>query len=261
MLVDSHCHLDRLQLEKYDGDLTKTLHAARLVGVGHILCVSTDPENIQTVIATAEKYPNITASVGVHPTEFCDEAKLSPLLLSQGIHPKVVAVGETGLDYYRNEEKEAQFQQQAKFRTHISVAKKIHKPLIIHTRQAQKDTLNILREENARHVGGVMHCFTENWDMAKAALDLGFFISFSGIITFKKADEIREIAKKVPDDRILVETDAPYLAPVPFRGKPNEPAYVKQVAECLAIVRGQSFEKIAEMTTRNFYDCFSPLIP
>lgn len=256
MLVDSHCHLDRLHLEKYGGDLANALEAAGSVGVEHILCVSIHPENIQAVIAIAEKYPNITASVGVHPTESCEAKELEPLLLAYSSHPKVIAIGETGLDYYRNEEKEAQFQQQTKFRTHIGIARKIHKPLIVHTRQAQKDTLNILREEDAAQVGGVMHCFTENWEMASAALDLGFFISFSGIITFKNANEIRIVAEKVPEDRILIETDAPYLAPAPHRGKPNEPAYVRTIAECLATIRRQSFEKIAEITTRNFYKCF-----
>lgn len=250
MLVDSHCHLDRL------GNLTLALEAAHQHKVEHLLCVSIHLENLQTVLEIATQYPNITASIGVHPTELYSKPDLTAQLLVHMHHPKVVAIGETGLDYARNETLETQKQQQNQFRIHINVARQAQKPLIIHTRKAENDTLSILSQEHAEQVGGVFHCFTESWNMAKAALDLGFFISFSGIITFKNAEAIRLVAKKVPLDRILIETDAPYLAPQPFRGQPNEPAYVEYTARCLAELRGQSFETIADETTRNFYRCF-----
>lgn len=252
MIVDSHCHLDCLDLDKYDGVLQSALDAAAANGVEHFLCVCIDLDNFPKVLSIAEQYPNIHASVGLHPNHKDDPSPSVEQLLELSQHPKIVAIGETGLDYYYH--KEDNEWQRTRFRYHIQAAKQCDKPLIIHTRDAREDTIAIMKEEGAE--AGVMHCFTETWDMAKAALDLNFYISFSGIVTFKNAQALKEVAKKVPLDRILIETDSPYLAPVPFRGKPNEPAYVKHVADYLAELRGESFDKIAEVTTANFYRLF-----
>lgn len=258
-LVDSHCHLDRLDLLTYNGKLDLALMAAKEQGVMHILCVAVSLENIPVVTAIAERYPHISASVGVHPTEESAQEITLEQLLHFGNHPKVVAVGETGLDYYRHEGDLAW--QQQRFRTHIQAAKQLNKPLIIHTRMARDDTIRILQEERAQEIGGVMHCFTEDWKMAKQAIDLNFYISISGIVTFRNATELKEIAKQVPLDRLLIETDAPYLAPVPMRGKPNEPAYVRYVAEYIAELRGISVTALAEQTTTNFFSLFTKALP
>ena len=204
--------------------------------------------------ALVQEYGQIYASVGVHPNERDGrDPEVSDLVrLAQG--PKIVAIGETGLDYYRTES--AAGWQHARFRNHIRAAKAANKPLIIHTREAATDTLRIMTEEGAQAVGGVMHCFTETWDTARAALDLNFYISFSGIVTFRNAESLRDVARQVPADRLLIETDAPYLAPVPHRGRANEPSYVRYVAECLAAVRGEPVETIAEQTTSNFFRLF-----
>lgn len=254
-LVDSHCHLDRLDLMPYQGDLDLAINAAAKQGVSHILCVAVDLATIPQVIAIAERYPHVTASIGVHPTEELAQAVTIDELVALARHPKVVAIGETGLDYYRLTGDPAW--QQERFRTHIRAARQIGKPLIIHTRQARADTIAILQQEGAEAIGGVLHCFTEDWTMAQQALDLNFYISFSGIVTFKNALELKEIAKKVPLDRMLIETDAPYLAPVPFRGKSNEPAYVRYIAEYIAELRGIPITEIAAQTTENFYRLFS----
>lgn len=254
MLVDSHCHLDRLDLTAYQGNLGLALEAAKKVGVGHILCVSIDKDNARAVIEIADTYPNVTASVGVHPTEEAELDLTYNELIELASHPRVVAIGETGLDYYRSSG-DLTWQQQ-RFRRHIHAAKHTNKPLIVHTRDAREDTLAILREEKAADVGGVLHCFTENWEMAQQAILLNFYISFSGIITFQNAQALRDVAKQVPLDKILIETDAPYLAPVPFRGKTNEPAYVYHVAAALAQLHNISFEEIAKITTENFFRLF-----
>ena len=254
MLVDSHCHLDRLDLDYYQKDLNQLLDFARAQGVGHFLCVCIDLENFPAVLAIAKQFADVSASVGVHPTErVAKEATLSELIrLAQ--HPKVIALGETGLDYYR--ENTAKTQQQARFRQHIRAAIAVNKPLIVHTRQAKEDTLAILKEEGAHQVGGVLHCFTEDLAMAEAAIEANFYISFSGILSFKKATELKSIAQHLPLQRLLIETDSPYLAPMPFRGKPNQPAYVRYVAETLAELRQSPLDKVAEQTSTNLFTLF-----
>ncbi len=254
MFIDSHCHLDRLKLEEFDNNLDNVINAAKEVQVDHMLCVSVTLKDFPAMATSTEKYKNVSLSCGMHPLNQEDEVDEDELLqLSQ--HERVIAVGETGLDYfYAPETKEVQLDS---FIKHVRVANKINKPLIIHTRAAQEDTLKVLRDENAQNVGGILHCFTEGWDMAEQAIELGFYISFSGIVTFKNAAELREVAKKIPDDRILIETDSPYLAPVPHRGKQNQPAYVVEVAKHLASIRGQSVEHIAAISTQNFNTLFN----
>lgn len=249
-LIDSHCHLDRLDLTPYNGDLSAALHYANEVGVGHMLCVSISMENFPAVQQTARDFDFVSASVGVHPNETdCHDPEVDELVtLAKDKH--IVAIGETGLDYFRSEGDLTW--QQDRFRRHIQAAKITGKPLIIHMRDATEDTLRILKEENAQQPGGVMHCFVEDWETAKRALDLNFYISFSGIVTFKSATDLQEVAKKVPADRFLVETDSPYLAPVPFRGKSNQPAYVVQVAEQIAKLRNISVNEVAELSTNNY---------
>ena len=254
MLVDSHCHLNMLDLQPFDGKLEGVMQAANQAGVTQMLCVSVDLPTLPQVLACAERYPQVFASVGIHPNDSQDITDITQLLeFSQ--HEKVIAIGETGLDYYRSTG-DLEWQREA-FRQHITLAKKTEKPLIIHTRDAREDTLNIMQAEDAQSVGGVLHCFTETWEMAQTAIDLGFYISFSGIVTFKNAKELHEVAKKVPLERMLVETDSPFLAPVPYRGKANYPAYVRHVAEFIAELRNEPFEKIAEQTTENFQRLFN----
>lgn len=250
-LVDSHCHLN---FEPLNAGLTDIFQRARDNGVGHMLCVSVTLESFPEIRTLAHDHANVFASVGVHPNEREGREPSVEDLTTLANDARVVAIGETGLDYYRSQGDMAW--QQERFRRHIRAAKKSGKPLIIHTRDAAADTLRIMREEAAGDIGGVMHCFTESWETARAALDLNFHISFSGIVTFRNADALREVAKQVPPDRLLIETDAPYLAPMPFRGKTNEPAFVKHVAECLATLRATSIEDIAEHTTRNFFTLF-----
>jgi len=254
-LVDSHCHLDRLDLKPFDGKLNAALENAKQQGVGHMLCVCIDLEHFEDVLKPAMEYDFISASVGVHPNEQDGEDPDCDRLVSLADHEQVIAIGETGLDYFRTEG-DVEWQRE-RFRQHIAAAKITNKPLIIHMREATEDTLAILKEEKADQVGGVMHCFVEDWKVAKQALDLGFMISFSGIVTFNSAKALKEVAKQVPKDRYLVETDSPYLAPVPFRGKSNQPAYVRNVAECIAELRGIPLEQVAEQTTDNFYQLFN----
>jgi TatD DNase family protein len=253
-LVDSHCHLDRLDLAPFDGDLGRALEAARQVGVEHVLCVNIDLEHFDGVSAIAERFPDVTCSVGVHPSETEGRDPGVDELVRLAAHPRVVAIGETGLDYHYNEGDLTW--QRERFRRHVEAARRTGKPLIIHTRDAREDTIAILREERAAEVGGVMHCFTEDWAMARQALDLGFYISMSGIVTFKKADQVKDVARRVPLDRLLVETDAPYLTPVPYRGKPNQPGYVLHTARHVAELRGIPLEDLARVTTDNFYRLF-----
>jgi TatD DNase family protein len=255
-LVDSHCHLNMLDLAPYNNDLQGVIDQASAAGVGHMLCVSVELKTIPTILAISERFTNVSASIGVHPNDSKDEPVTVQQLVELAQHPKVVAIGETGLDYFRSEG-DLEWQRDA-FRTHIRAAKELAKPLIIHTRDAKEDTLKILREENATEVGGVFHCFTEDWDTALAAIDLGFYISFSGIVTFKNAVELQNVAKLMPLERMLVETDSPYLAPVPYRGKTNYPAYVKEVAQFVAQLRNESFLTIAEQTTANYFNLFRP---
>lgn len=254
MLIDSHCHLDQLDLTAYDGDLSLALQAAHTQDVQKFLCVCIDLVHFPDVLAIAEKYASVWATLGLHPTESVEEEPSVETLSSLAKHPKVIGIGETGLDYYRCTGDITW--QQERFRNHIRVARALQKPLIIHSRMAPEDTITILKEEKAETVGGVMHCFTENWEMAQAAIDLGFYISFSGIVTFPNASALREVALKVPLSSLLIETDAPYLAPVPYRGKPNEPAYVHYVAKSLAMLKEVDLETIASHTTANFHRLF-----
>jgi TatD DNase family protein len=248
-LVDSHCHLNMLE----GASVREYVSRAEESGVGYFLNVSVSMNEFPALLQTAEAYPNVSVSVGLHPNEQDEEVDTETLVeLAQ--HPKVIAVGETGLDYYRSTG-DLEWQKE-RFRRHISAAKLVDKPLIIHTRQAKADTFKILTEENAKQVSGVMHCFTEDWDAAKMALDLGFYISFSGIVTFKNATIIQEVAKLVPLNRMLIETDSPYLAPNPYRGKQNEPGYVRHTAEFLAELRHVSLEELAKQTTENFFTLF-----
>jgi TatD DNase family protein len=251
MLVDSHCHLNFPELA---ANLTNIRQAMQDNAVGHALCVSVTLPDFPAVLALAETYPNFYASVGVHPDYEDIEEPTVAGLVELAKHPKVIAIGETGLDYFRLTG-DLDWQRN-RFRTHIRAAIQSGKPLIIHTRNAAEDTLRIMREENASSVGGVMHCFTESLEVAEQAIDLGFYISFSGIVTFKNAVALKEVAKKIPLDRILVETDSPYLAPIPYRGKINQPSYVKHVAEEIAKLRESSFETISEATTANFFRLF-----
>ncbi len=254
MYIDSHCHLDRLDLTEFNNELDNVLHAAKASKVTDVLCVSVTLDDFPNMASKTSSYENVLLSCGTHPLNQ-KETIAQETLITLAQHPKVIAIGETGLDYfYAPETKELQLDS---FRKHIRAAIKLNKPLIIHTRDAQQDTLDILKEEQAEQVGGVLHCFTESWDMAQKAIEVGFYISFSGIITFKNASALREVAKQVPDDRILIETDAPYLAPVPHRGKQNQPAYVVEVAKHLASIRGQSVEEIARMSTDNFKRLFN----
>jgi len=255
VLVDSHCHLDQLDLAKYDGDLSKAMKFAEEQGVKHFLCVCITLNDFPAMMEIVKAYPQVSASVGLHPNEQDIEREPTAedlVKLAQG--EKIIAIGETGLDYYRSTG-DTDWQRE-RFRQHIRAAKKVRKPLIVHTRLAKDDTIKMLREEHAEEVGGVMHCFTEDWQMARAAMDLNFYISFSGIITFRNAVEIQEVAKQMPLDRILIETDSPYLAPNPHRGKSNEPAYVRFVAEYIAQLRGMDVVELAEQTTQNFFECF-----
>ncbi|MBF8161151.1 TatD family hydrolase [Ectopseudomonas hydrolytica] len=254
MLIDSHCHLDRLDLAAHGGSLDAALDAARAAGVGHFLCIGVSADNAATVKGLAERYADVDCSVGVHPLDLEPGAEPAlDWLLGELAHPKVVAIGETGLDYHYEPESAAL--QQASFRLHLEAARITGKPVIVHTREARADTLALLREA-ALPQAGVLHCFTEDWEMAKAALDIGFYISLSGIVTFRNAEALREVARQVPADRLLVETDSPYLAPVPHRGKPNLPQYVREVAEYLAVLRGVSYETLAEQTSSNFKRLF-----
>lgn len=254
MLVDSHCHLDRLDLSVHAGCLDTALDAARKRGVGHFLCIGVSADNTAAVKALAQRYEDVDCSVGIHPLDLqSGKAPALDWLLNELNAPGVVAIGETGLDYHY--EPEAAELQQESFRLHLKAAQISGKPVIVHTRAARSDTLDLLREA-ALPQAGVLHCFTEDWDMAKAALDMGYYISLSGIVTFRNAEALRDVARRVPADRLLVETDSPYLAPIPYRGKSNLPQYVREVAEFLADLRGVAFETLAAQTTANFKRLF-----
>ena len=254
MLVDSHCHLDRVDLAPYDGDFARLMADTAAAGVAKLLCVSIDLEHYPAMRALVDPFPQVSVSVGVHPNEDEGRDPTPDELVALAEDPRNVAIGETGLDYYRSEG-DLNWQQE-RFRNHVAAARACGKPLIIHTRAARADTIRILRESEARDAGGVMHCFTEDWETAKAALDLGFYISFSGILTFKSAADLREVAQRVPADRLLIETDSPYLAPIPHRGKSNQPRWVAHVAECLAGLRGLEVEDVVALTGDNFAALF-----
>jgi len=251
MFVDSHCHLDFPELA---ADLPSLLDAMREARVTHALCISVDLGAWPAVHALALAHAHLYATAGVHPDYADTEEPTVERLLELASRPKVVAIGETGLDYYRREGDLAW--QRERFRVHLRAARAAGKPLVIHTRSAAADTLALMREEGAGEPGGVMHCFTESWDVAKAALDLGFHISFSGIVSFRNALELQDVARRVPLDRMLIETDSPYLAPVPHRGKRNHPALVVHVAEAIARLRGVDVATIAQATSDNFFSLF-----
>lgn len=257
MLVDSHCHLNMLDLTPFDQDMDKVLRHAKENQVDYLLSVSVTLEDAPILIKLADTYPQVYCSVGVHPNEHPGQVFTSQMLIELAHHPKVIAIGETGLDFFRSEGDLTW--QRDRYKNHIEAASILDKPLIIHTRAAKKEALDILRHHSLNLPNppkAVMHCFTEDWDTAKTALDMGLYISFSGIVTFKNAVELQEVAKKVPLDRILVETDAPYLAPIPFRGKPNIPGFVRHTAEFLAEWRNEVFEEFANETTNNFFRLF-----
>jgi TatD DNase family protein len=255
VLVDSHCHLDCIDLSDFDNSFENLINHARRAGVEHILCVSINLEQYPAMLQKVRDYPDISVSAGMHPLSDKNEIFSVEYLTELATDEKVVAIGETGLDYYYH--KDTRALQQEHFRAHIQVATRLDIPLVIHTRDATHDTLKILEQENAEQCGGVIHCFTESQNFANQALEMGFMISFSGIITFRNADRLRAVAKTIPDDRLLIETDSPYLAPVPYRGKQNQPAFVQYIAETLADIRSTSVEHIAEISKNNFYRLFN----
>lgn len=251
-LIDSHCHIPLLSEELSVDDIIAN---AQENNIEHMLCVAIDLDGSPEIINLAKQYDMVSASVGIHPnTELKDEASINDILKLANSE-KVVAIGETGLDYFRSEG-DLEWQRK-RFRTHITAAKELNKPLIIHTREAKEDVLHILKEEGADTVGGVMHCFVEDWDTAQAAMDLNFLISFSGIVTFKNAKELQDVARRTPLEKMLVETDSPYLAPVPYRGKTNQPAYVRHVAEFIASLKEIEFVEVAIQTTKNYNKLFN----
>lgn len=252
MLVDSHCHLDLI--DSALGDIDQLLTNAADRDVGHFLCVSVGLENADRVRTLAEQHDNVFASAGIHPNEVANRSVNADQLLALGAHDAVVAIGETGLDYFRSQNAEQQREQLA---IHVGVARELRKPLIIHMRDAAEDTLAVLAGERADEIGGVMHCYVEDLESAKKAIDLGFMISFSGIVTFRSATDLQEVARQIPAQSLLVETDSPWLAPVPWRGKTNQPAYVRDVAQYLADLREVSLEELASTTTDNFFRLFS----
>ena len=256
MFIDSHCHLDFPEFQSRLPEVLANMSAAK---VDHALCVSVDLQDFPNVLKLAEEHPHLYASVGVHPDyEDTPEPSLEFLVETSLKHPKIIAIGETGLDYYRMGARsyDSLEWQRERFRTHIRAALATKKPLIIHTRSASVDTIRILKEEGAEQIGGVMHCFTESYEVAKSAMDMGFYISFSGIVTFKSAKELQETCKQVPLDRMLIETDSPYLAPIPYRGKINEPAWVAKVAEFISDLKGVPLEVLGNQTSINFFQCF-----
>lgn len=257
MLVDSHCHLNFLDLTDFDHDIANVLTQAEANDVRHFLCVCVELADYPQLEKLAMNYSNISISVGVHPNSEMEFPVTSQMLCDLAMNPACIAIGETGLDYYRTHTEEGREVQRNRFKAHIRAALKTSKPLIIHTRQAAEDTITLMEKENADQIGGVMHCFSESIDIARKAIDLNFYISFSGIVTFKNAASLQEVARQIPLNRILIETDSPYLAPVPYRGKQNHPALVKHVAEAIARLRGMKFDEIAEITTQNFYNCFN----
>ncbi len=255
MFTDSHCHLDRLDLSNHNNDFAQLYEQQLKPQLQQMLCVSIDLESYPAMMEMVGGFENIYTSVGVHPNDRDRrEPTVEELIELYHRYPANIAIGETGLDYYYDKG-DMEWQQQ-RFRTHIRAAKALQRPLIIHTRDAREDTIRILKEEQAEEVGGVLHCFTESWEMAQQGMELGFYVSFSGIVTFNSARELREVAAKMPLERILIETDSPYLAPVPFRGKPNYPDYVGQVAEKIAEIRDLPVATVAQLTTENFNRLF-----
>ncbi|MGF1757306.1 YchF/TatD family DNA exonuclease [Photobacterium sagamiensis] len=254
MLVDSHCHLDKLDYEQLHTGIDDVLAKAKARGVDYFLSVGVTLKSFPSMMAMIEPHGNVFASCGVHPLDI-EEGFDFDQLKAFAQHERVVAIGETGLDYHYQPELAGQ--QQEIFRQHVRLAVELNKPLIIHTRMAREDTMRILREEGAEKCGGVLHCFTESLEMAQEAIELGFYISISGIVTFNKASELKNVVNNLPLECLLVETDSPYLAPIPHRGKQNQPAYVRDVAQYIALLKGVSVEEVEEVTTNNFFTLFS----
>lgn len=254
LLIDSHCHVNFEELRKDYPEIVQRMQANQ---VHRALCVSVNIPDWAPMMEMVEQEPTLYGSIGVHPDYEHEVEPSVQDLVTRAQHPKVVAIGETGLDYFRLKG-DLQWQRE-RFRTHIQAARETNLPLIIHTREAREDTIKIMRQERAQEVGGVMHCFTESLEMAKASIDMGFYISFSGIVTFKNAKELQETARQLPLDRILIETDAPYLAPVPHRGKRNDPSMVRHVAEKIAELHDVPLDVVAQQTTENFYRLFSKI--
>lgn len=254
MYIDSHCHLNMLSLDDYENDMSRLVDAVHAADITTLLNISTSMDDIPDVVATAEKFQQVYASVGIHPSETVNQDCGVEDLMSYAVHEKVIAIGETGLDYHYNSTGLDRMRDY--FCMHIELAKTLKKPLIIHTRSAKSDTIRLLKEKDASSCGAVMHCFTEDWTMAKSILDMGFYISISGIVTFKNADNVAMVAKQVPLDRLLIETDSPYLAPVPYRGKQNLPLYVPLVAQKIAQLRNIEVELVAQCSRDNFNRLF-----
>lgn len=256
MIIDSHCHLNIMPDDLCNID--ELIANARELGVERMMCIAIGPDKWQDVLDIADKYPEVYAAIGIHPCEPKDVVATDEEILKAASHPKVLAIGEIGLDYFHFDvEQEDMSWQHNRFRQQIRIAKQLNKPIVIHTRNSTPDCLQILREENAQEVGGIMHCFVEDMETAVQSMELNFYISFSGIVTFKNAKELKEVAKSIPLDRILVETDSPYLAPMPYRGKTNQPAYTRYVVEEIARLRDTSVKAISEATTENFKRLFS----
>jgi TatD DNase family protein len=256
-IVDSHCHLDKVDLEAFGGSIDSLLAQAKTLGVERFLCVCINLKDFPNVLKLAHDYEQIFASVGVHPTELLETEPSVSELVALAKDDKIIAIGESGLDYFHIKTEEADWQRE-RFRTHIEVSKQTKKPIIVHTRNAKEDTMTIIEQEKCEN--GIMHCFVEDWATAKRALDCGFYISISGIVTFKNATDLQEVVKKIPMDRLLVETDSPYLTPMPYRGRANSPAYTRYVVDKIAELRGTSEEEIAQTTTQNFETLFKGLI-
>jgi len=254
MFIDSHCHLDKLDLKHYPNGLDEALASASASGVSKVLCIGIDLDNIDVVLTLAEKYPQVYASVGVHPLYQKSREPTSCELIELAQHPKVIAIGETGLDYFYCEGN-LQWQRQ-RFSSHIEASLETDLPLIVHTRSAKDDTLQMLKDSGDGKLKGVLHCFTEDLDMAQQAIALGFYISISGIVTFKNADVLRDVVRELPIEKLLIETDAPWLTPMPFRGKPNEPKHVVEVAKMIADLKNIPLEDVARQTTNNFHALF-----
>lgn len=252
MFIDSHCHIDCIDLKDHENSMDTLMQQAADDGVEQMLCVCIDLHEFDTMYDAVKNYKQVSVSAGMHPTHAVGESLSVDEILKYVQRDEVVAVGETGLDFFYQKDKPDW--QKNRFRYHIAAAKEVNKPIIVHTRDAAEDTIKIIKDEAAKDCGGVIHCFTEDWDFAKKSLDENFYISFSGIATFKTAEQIREVVRKVPADRFLIETDSPYLAPVPKRGKQNYPGYVKYVAECVAKERGISIEEVAELSKQNYFN-------
>lgn len=255
MFIDSHCHLDRIDLAPYQNDFARFVAATEAAQIERMLCIGIELESYPKMMELVNPYSSISLSVGVHPNVTDGREPSVDQLITLGSNKRVIAVGETGLDYFRSQGDLAW--QVRRFVNHIEAAKVLNKPLIIHTREAGQDALKVLADHGANAVGGIIHCFTEDWDYAARALDLNFYISFSGIVTFKNAEAIKDVARRIPLDRLLIETDSPYLAPIPYRGKPNYPQYVRHVAEHIAELRGMAVAEVARVSSANFYRLFA----